>query len=410
MPHDAHSQVHWHEPKAGQNAGFGKFARPPMPYDRFMEAEGVPVFRGIGVRRVQDLPMQPWKRLGGRGSYIQLFGTEGLWGLYVVEVPSAGALNPERHLYEKVVLVVEGRGTTEVWREGDKKKQTFEWQRGSLFTIPLNASHRFVNAANAPALLLCGTTAPNMMNLLDNPGFIFNCPYDFSDRYAGAADFFKPNDDIEPDPVRGLAMRRTNFIPDLINCELPLDNRRSPGYRRMEPSMAGNRFYLWIGQHETGRYSKAHKHASAAVLVCIKGKGYTYTWPEALGLNPWKDGKAEFVKRQDYEPVGLVSAAPMSGDWFHQHFGTGAEGLRITAWHGPNNQRSRKAGLPGEQIMDYGAIDLKKGGSAIPYSAEDSYIRKEFEEALAKNGVKSRMEERFYDPNWDGSDDPGQVM
>jgi hypothetical protein len=100
----------------------------------------------------------------------------------------------------------------------------------------------------------------------------------------------------------------------------------------------------------------------------------------------------------------------MSGDWFHQHFGTGAEGLRITAWHGPNNQRSRKAGLPGEQIMDYGAIDLKKGGSAIPYSSEDPYIRKEFEEALAKNGVKSRMEERFYDPNWDGSDDPGQVM
>jgi hypothetical protein len=40
-----------------------------MPYDRYMEAEGVPVFRGIGVKRVQDLPMAPRKRLGGRGSY-----------------------------------------------------------------------------------------------------------------------------------------------------------------------------------------------------------------------------------------------------------------------------------------------------------------------------------------------------
>ena len=74
-----------------------------MPYDSFMESEGVPVYRGIGVRRVQDLPMQPWKRLGGRGSYIQLYGTEGLWGCYVVEVPGAGALNVERHLYEKVM-------------------------------------------------------------------------------------------------------------------------------------------------------------------------------------------------------------------------------------------------------------------------------------------------------------------
>ena len=55
--------------------------------------------------------------------------------------------------------------------------------------------------------------------------------------------------------------------PDIIDCELPLDNRRSPGYRRIEPHMAGNRFYLWLGQHETGRYSKAHYHGSAAVLV-----------------------------------------------------------------------------------------------------------------------------------------------
>ena len=149
-----------------------------------------------------------------------------------------GALNVERHIYEKVVLVVEGRGSTEVWNEGQTKKQTFEWQKGSLFSIPLNAFHRFVNATNSPALLLCGTTAPNMMNLFDNPNFVFNCPYNFTDRYSGEDDFFKPNDDVEPDPVRGLAMRRTNFIPDLINCELPLDNRRSPGYRRVEPRMA----------------------------------------------------------------------------------------------------------------------------------------------------------------------------
>jgi quercetin dioxygenase-like cupin family protein len=408
--HDTTDQVHWHEPKAGENAGFGSFKRKPLPYDSFMEAEGVPVYRGIGVRRVQDLPMTPWRRLGGRGSYIQLYGTEGLWGSYVVEVPGAGALNIERHLYEKVVLVVEGRGSTEVWQEGQNKRHVFEWQKGSLFTIPLNAFHRFVNAGSAPALLLCGTSAPNVMNLIDNPGFIFNCPHNFTERFSGADDYFAPKDDIEPDPIRGLAMRRTNLIPDIVNCELPLDNRRSPGYRRIEPSMGGNRFYLWIGQHETGRYSKAHKHASAAVLICVKGKGYTYTWPEALGTTPWKDGRADKVLRQDYEAVGMVSAAPMSGDWFHQHFGTGKEGLRVTAWHGPNNQRARKAGKPGEQLMDYGAIDLNKGGSAIPYHQEDPAIRKEFEETLRGQGVGSRMEDRFYQPSSDAADEPPQLM
>src|SRR5215813_4918329 len=338
--HDATSQTHWHEPKAGENAGKGRFGRPKGPYDRFMEDEGVPIYRGVGVHKVQNLPMKPWKRLGGKGSYIQLFGIEALWGLYIVEVPAGGALNVERHLYEKTVLVVEGRGSTEIWQEGQAKKQIFEWQPYSMFSVPLNCYHRFVNATNQPVLLLCGTSAPNIINLLNNTNFVFNCPYNFTDRYQGQDDFFKANDDIEPDRVRGLAMRRTNFIPDIVYCELPMDNRRSPGYRRIEPEFKGSDFYLWIGHHETGRYSKAHKHEACAVLICLRGKGYTYTWPDTLGTQPWSNGLGDKVIRQDYEPVGLVAAAPMSGDWFHQHFGISKEPLRLSAWFGVNNHPS----------------------------------------------------------------------
>ena len=308
--HDVPGQTHWHEPAGGRRAGFGKFGRPKTPYDLFMESEGIPIFRDIGVRRVQDLPLAPWRRLGGRGTYIQLYGTEGKWGCYVVEVPGAGALNPEKHLYEEVIYVVEGRGSTEVWLDGDSRRHQFEWQRGSLFSIPVNAHHRIVNAGSAPALLLGGTTAPNLINLLNDIGAVFDCPYQFRERFSGADDFYKYKDDLEPDPVRGLAMRRTNFIPDIVNCDLPLDNRRSPGYRRVEPFMTGNTFYLWIAQHENGRYSKAHAHTSAAVLICLKGKGYTYTWPEQAGVTPWQDGKEHLIKRVDYEPVGMVSAAP----------------------------------------------------------------------------------------------------
>jgi len=344
---------------------------------------------------VQDLPRKPWKRLGGNGTYIQLLGTEGLWGCFVVEVPGAGALNPEKHLYEEIYLVVDGRGTTEVWSEGNGKKLTFEWQRGSLFSIPLNAWHRIVNATSSPALLLAGTTAPNMINLLSNPDFIFNCPYTFKDRFDPSDDYYKYKEDIAPDPLRGLAMRQTNIIPDAINCELPLDNRRSPGYRRIEPHMTGNNFYLWIGQHENGRYSKAHAHGSAAVLVCLTGKGYTYTWPATLGQTPWQDGKGDQVRRQDYEPVGLVSAAPMGGNWFHAHFGISKEPLRLSAWFGPNAP-GRERGRPGEQHIDYGAIDIKDGGTAIPYYDEDPYLRKEYIETLKQEGVKSRMDDSLY--------------
>jgi quercetin dioxygenase-like cupin family protein len=397
MPHDIGAQTHWHEPGANQKAGYGKFARPSSRYDQFMDSEGIPIFRDIGISKVQNLPLKPWKRLGGRGSYIQLWGTEGKWGTYVVEVPGAGALNVEKHMFEKVCLVVEGRGTTEVWLEGDKKRHIFEWQKGSLFSIPLNAYHRIVNATSSPALLLCGTTGPNVMNALNSVDAVFNNAYQFRDRFTGADDFFKPNEDIEPDPVRGLAMRRTNLIPDIVNCELPLDNRRSPGYRRVEPYMTENTFYLWIAQHENGRYSKAHAHTSAAVLICLSGKGYTYTWPEELGPTPWKDGKADKVRRLDYEPVGLVTAAPGGMRWYHQHFGVSKEPFRLTAWFGPNAP-GREAGVPGEKHTDYGAIDLPDGGTAIPYWMEDPFLRKEYAETLEREGVENRMEEKFYEP------------
>src|SRR5271167_355520 len=218
--HEIAGQVHWHEPSGFKRAGFGKLGRPKTPYDLFMESDGIPIYRDIGVSKVQNLPLLPWPRMGGRGSYIQLHGTEGKWGCYVVEVPAAGALNIEKHLYEEIYLVVEGRGSTEVWLEGDNKRHAFEWQKGSLFSIPVNAMHRIVNASSAPALLLAGTTAPNLMNLVNDVGAIFNCPYQFRDRFSGADDFYKYKDDIEPDPVRGLAMRRTNFIPDIVNCDL----------------------------------------------------------------------------------------------------------------------------------------------------------------------------------------------
>jgi hypothetical protein len=104
-------EAKFEEPKDNRKrAGYGKFLRPNTAYDNFMESQGIPIYRDIGVRRVQDLPRKPWKRMGGTGTFIQLLGTEGLWGCYVVEVPGAGALNPEKHLYEEQYLVVEGRG------------------------------------------------------------------------------------------------------------------------------------------------------------------------------------------------------------------------------------------------------------------------------------------------------------
>jgi len=401
----------WREPKRGEKAGFGKWKNPRSPYDLFMEAQGIPIHRDIGVHKVQDLPLSPWKRLGGRGIAIQLLGTEHLWGMYVVEVPGAGALNAERHLYEEIYYVIEGRGTTEVWQDDSRKKLTFEWSRGSLFAIPLNAWHQVVNATSSPALLLAATTAPNIINLIRDTEFVLNCPYNFLARFDASDDYFKPVTDIYADPVRGLAMRRTNIIPDILTCELPPDNRRAFDYRRIEPHMAGANFYMKIAQYKTGQYSKAHKHSSGAILVCIKGKGYSYTWPDRLGMQPWQGALGNQVKRQTYEPVGMISAAPMRGDWFHQHFGTHPEGLRLLVFDGPYGPGFRRRGAPGDDAADVGAIDTREGGNAVSYVDEDPHIRKTYEAALAAEGMTSGMPAWVYTQRIppSGESEPGGV-
>jgi hypothetical protein len=161
--------------------------------------------------------------------------------------------------------------------------------------------------------------------------------------------------------------------------------------------MTNNQFYYWIAQHENGRYSKAHAHTSAAVLVCLKGKGYTYSWPERCGPTPWKDGFGHEVRRLDYGQFGLVTAAPGGARWYHQHFSVSKDDFRLSAWFGPHNP-GRDPGAPGEKHTDYTAIDLDKGGTAIPYFMEDPYLRKEFEETLKRNDVACRMDAAWYVP------------
>ena len=129
------TKLEFQEPTGDQPAGYSVYKRSHSPYERYMEEEGIPIFRGIGVRDTRDLALGAWERLGGRGAFLFLDGIEHQKGLFVVEVPAGGALNPEKHIYDEFFLVIEGRGTTEVWREGGKK-QVFEWQPGTLFMAP----------------------------------------------------------------------------------------------------------------------------------------------------------------------------------------------------------------------------------------------------------------------------------
>jgi len=390
------------EPSEDEPAGYHVYKRQKSPYERYMDEEGIPIFRGIGVRDTRELPLGEWSRRGGRGTFLYLNGAENIKGMYLVEVPAGGALKPEKHFFDEFYLVIEGRGSTEVAVSGEARPQVFEWQPGSLFMIPLNATYRLVNATGSPALLLSSNNAPPIINIFQHRSIVFDNPYVPTARFSdGNTDFFKARDEVEADPVRGRAAIRSNLFPDVAHCVLPLDNQRAKGFRRIQPYFHG---FIpeagmggFIGEYPSGRYSKAHYHASGAVLVCLTGKGYTFNWPVAAGQRPWEAGHGDAVKVLDYVPGGLVAAAPGGGQWFHQHFSVGRDPLRVlNFWGGPNGGWGNEEDRDKEEIPAWNIYGIEHGGRSINYKNEDPEVRRYYFSRLAEEGVEPDMPESMF--------------
>ena len=371
----------WHKEDEGGRTSYT--VRLATAWEKFLRAEGIPVFKGVGVRDSRDLPRADWKRVGGRGTYIQVTGTNNATGMFVVEVPPRGALLPQRQMYEERYVVLEGRGSTEVWRNGDSAMSAFEWQPWSLFAIPLNANFRIINSSSSPALLLAVNTAPRTINAFQDLNFVFNCEFNFDARLGGnLEDYWNPNDEIEPQPVRGRAMVTSNILPDIQNAYLPLDNNRGPGFRWVAPNQVGNTMIQgWLAEYPSGRYAKAHAHASGAVLVCCRGEGFSWTWPRVEGgITPWKDGKGDLVKIQEYVPGGLISAAPGPANWFHQHFRGRQRTVPRVQLHRPDARQPGVEPEPRER--------LRRGGRADP-SARRHHRRRQRDPLSPRGPVRA---------------------
>jgi quercetin dioxygenase-like cupin family protein len=386
MPHEIDGQVHWHEPAGLTPAGLRRFRRPAAPYDRFMAEDGVPVLRETAIADPLAVALAPWRRLGAQGAFVQLFGAEGRLGQSLIELPPSGATRAEKHLCEEVVLVLAGRGSTEL--RGAEGRTVFEWQAGSLFAIPANAPHRLINATDRPARLLCLNTLPAVLNLLGDADMVFANPLlpDLDDE-AGQA-----FEDIEPDPVRGLAMCRTALLPDAIGCDLPLDNRLSPAHRQLALAMTGPALEVSLGEHRPGRYGRARLVAPGQISVCLRGQGYRLLWPESCGPTPFRDGHEARVIRIEQAPFCLAGQGQGGGRWFEQDFVTSPGPLR----HLTLRLAPAPGGPPGMELPDLLTTDFDRGGAIVPYGREDPHIRAQHAAALASLGLPNRMRDADY--------------
>lgn len=397
MPHEFDGGlVHWHEPPGLMPAGERQFRRPDLAYDRLMAEDAVPVHRAAIVDLSEKLEFAPWRRLGGQGCYLQLFGTEGAIGQSVIEIEAGAATRAERHLCDEIVLVLEGEGTTELRAPqagAAGERVVFEWQTHSLFAITRNALHRFVNAGSKPARLLCLNSLPAILNLLGEPDLVFanSAPVLF-DEEAGHA-----FEDIEPDPVQGLALCRTTLVPDVVGCDLPLDNRHSPSHRKLQLAMTGPGLAIAIGEHRPGRYGRARLAAPGEVSVCLRGAGYRMLWPEEVGPTPFETGQAAHITRIKQSP-GVITGFPEGGGrWFVQDFTLSQGPLRHLHVQHPD----RPAGPPGEALPDPLTTDFDRGGLIIPYWREDVVLRRAFASELEARKLPNRMREQDYQADGD---------
>ena len=356
-------------------------------YEEYMRGEGIPIFESTaGVDDVTLLLRKPWARIGGSGTFIEMRGTvESEAGVYVAEIPGGGALNPERHLYEKEIFILQGRGLTEVWqREGDSKV-SFEWGVGSVFAVPQNAWHRMVNGSREPAVFLAVTTAPRVMNTVENVDFVFNSDYAFGGDYAGQADYFTEGDErVKEGKYHNIWY--TNFIPDARRAALEDYEVKVAGGRQIMYRMGRNFPHGHMGQWPPGIYHKAHRHGPGAILVCLMGKGYVLLWPMEAGITPFQDGHEDQVVKVEWGPWSIYT--PPDG-WFHQHFNTSQEPARQVAVYGFRQPIFTAREWVGDDFL--GNFSVKEGGAMIHYEDEDPEIRRRFEETLRKDGFESRM-------------------
>src|SRR5919199_5303227 len=104
-------------------------------YLDWLPSEGLPVVEDFGVNLLA-VETAPWARRGGaaRGAYVLLKGRGDFVDAYVCELPAGGQTEPQRHMYEEVVYVLSGRGSTNLGAD-EGRRHSFDGGRGSLFAL-----------------------------------------------------------------------------------------------------------------------------------------------------------------------------------------------------------------------------------------------------------------------------------
>lgn len=339
------------------------------PYTRWIEQEGLDILPSIFVENLHTVELKPWARRGGKGLYLNHDASRTSNDCYVCEIAPGGQLEPQRQLFEEMIYVLDGRGSTTV-SNGAGAKLSFEWKAGAIFAIPLNTVHQHFNGSGtAPARFVAVTNGPPLINAFGDTDFVFNTAHDFKNRFAGESNYFANGGE-----QKGLLLD-TNFVADAINLPLISAKERGAGGGHIRFSMAKGSMNSHISQFPTATYKKAHAHGPGAHVIIMSGSGFSLMGPDIDHLNryEWREGT-------------MIVPPNM---WFHQHFNTGTTPARYLAFKAEGVSIRNAQGVPKAWIS------RRVGGDQIDYADEAPFIRQTFAEALSKVGLQPRMDEAY---------------
>jgi oxalate decarboxylase/phosphoglucose isomerase-like protein (cupin superfamily) len=289
-----------------------------------------------------------------------------------------------------VIFVLQGRGVAQVW-QGSGDKLSFEWREGSVFAFPLNTEHRLFNGGRDPVIYLAVTTAPMVINALNNLDLIFGCEHHCVPLYENPQ-YFVASDNRTVEGWYKQAIWHTNFIPDSRRMVLDALEQKAVGGMltgyRMGPMFPHGHVSEW----PAGRYHKAHYHEPGTVLLQLDGEGYILAWDSRLGPRPYESGNGDAVHKVNWGPNSIY--APPDA-YYHQHFNTGATPAKHISVYGAHLPLGVHE-MVDEQMNWKGLLSVKEGGTLIEHRDEDPQIRKDFVEALREKGIESQMVDSIF--------------
>ena len=157
----------------------------------------------------------------------------------------------------------------------DRARRRFEWEKGALFAIPLNACYQHFNASGSrPVRYFALTSAPVAFELFRDERFIFDTDYAFKDRFDPSDEgYFSKSGQYLTEYYGGIL--HANFIPNIRDINLVPREKRGKGNRNMYIHMAGSAMLAHVSRFPVGTYKKAHRHGPGAHVYTLDSTGYT---------------------------------------------------------------------------------------------------------------------------------------